>query len=66
MEIILGISLFSNIGLAIYLITRKRPLKKEPEMAQDARQLLHDLTKGAALVRIEALNPDDFYMRRTF
>jgi len=56
--IALIVSLFLN-GWLFYL---SRKIKKEP--TQDARELLHYLTKGGALVRLEILDPSGLLFYR--
>ncbi len=37
--------------------------KKSSAPTTDARQLLHDLTRGEAIVRITPINPEDIFIR---
>lgn len=38
-------------------------LKTEPQPTTDAKQILHDLTRGEALVRIRRVDPEDVVLR---
>jgi cell division protein FtsL len=38
-------------------------LKTEPQPTLEAKQILHDLTRGEALVRIRRVDPDDVLVR---
>lgn len=38
-------------------------LKTEPQPTIDAKQILHDLTRGEALVRIRRVDPEDVVIR---
>lgn len=60
MSAALVVSLIVN---AILFYTRLRA-RKQP-MAQDARQLLADLTKGGAIVRVEVIDPEGLMVYRS-
>lgn len=48
------------------LRTFAEALKKErSEMSYEARQLLHDLTDGAGMVKITRISPMDVFIRRS-
>lgn len=58
---LLVLSLAGNVGLAILLRkSRKKPVETRTITAE---ALLHDLTAGAALVRVERINPSDIFLR---
>ncbi len=51
----------ANIALAILL---KRSLKKPPKaMTMTAEDVLHDLTSGPAIVKIERIDRDGLFLR---
>jgi hypothetical protein len=60
MELFLGISVFINIALAILAFQLNKKQKTE---SYDVRMLLHDLTSGAGMVRIERISPVDVLIR---
>lgn len=61
LEFSLCFSLVANVVLAFFLTrASKRPKKVE---SYDCRQLLHDLTAGQALVKIERIAPADVFIR---
>lgn len=55
-------ALLLSLGCNGYLLLRKTKHPKNP-LAIDAQQLLHDLTRGSATLKIEVLNPGDFFLR---
>jgi len=68
MEIVLGVAsaiFILSLVLNIALIIRCKHLKKHPPAKQtyDATALMHDITAGAALVRIVRVNPGDVFVR---
>lgn len=55
---------------AVWLWFERKRLKATIEAIQkeptyDARELLHDLTEGAGLVKISRISPMDVFIRRT-
>lgn len=58
LSMLLILSLLSNL----YLLHRLR-LKPKKELDLDARQLLHDLSAGAALIRVIPLDPQGLFYR---
>lgn len=55
---LLGASLVLNVGLAYFLRQkRQRPL------TTDAKQLLHELTTGGAVVKVEVLDTSALFYR---
>lgn len=60
MELLLGISVSINVALVILSI---RLNKKQKTESYDVRMLLHDLTAGAGMVRIERISPVDVLIR---
>lgn len=60
---------FANLTAVYSLYKENQRLKAElenkqkPNLAIDAQKLLHDLTKGEAVVRIIPLNPEDLFLR---
>ena len=61
MDLLISLSIISNIALAILLYkAKKKPPKQED---YDVRMLLHDLTAGAALIRVERVSPADVLIR---
>jgi len=61
--LILIICLIFSLAMNIILVLRLRRLKTSPKQSVDARQLLHDLTKGRAIVKIEILDPAELFYR---
>ena len=58
---LLALSLAGNVLLGVLLRkSRKKPVEK---LTVTAEALLHDLTSGSAVVRIERLNPADLFLR---
>ena len=55
--------LIFSLAMNIILVLRLRRLKTSPKQSVDARQLLHDLTKGRAIVKIEILDPSELFYR---
>lgn len=63
LEFALAFSLVCNLVLAVLLIlSRRRPPKRFDATAQD---LLHELTHGGAIVRIEVLDKEALLLRRS-
>jgi hypothetical protein len=58
MILILTLLLLLSFALNIFLSHRLKIKKTSKELSPDARQLLHDLTRGAGLVRIIPLDPE--------
>lgn len=60
-EIFLGFSLVAN-AVMVFFLTRpaRKPKKSE---SYEVINLLHDLTAGAALVKIERVAPADVFIR---
>jgi hypothetical protein len=54
----LGLSLALNVYFAIN--QKKNPKK----LAVDAKQLLHDLTQGGAIVKVTVIDPDGLMIYR--
>lgn len=55
------VSLSGNVVLSVLLRkSRKKPVE---QLTVTAEQLLHDLTAGAALIRVERVNPADVFLR---
>lgn len=60
MELLLGLSIAINVALSITAYKLSKRTKVE---SYDARMLLHDLTAGAGMVRIERISPVDVLIR---
>lgn len=56
---ILGLCLFMSVCLNVYLFIKSKTSHKE--QSDDARRLIHDLTRGAALVRVIPIDPEGLY-----
>lgn len=64
LEFSLGFSILINVVLvcfAIYLLRKRKAVKKNA--SYDCTQLLHDLTAGRALVRVERVDQADVFLR---
>lgn len=59
LTLLLGVSLSANAVLGLYL---KRSKKKRP-LDITAEEILHDLTAGISLIRVERVNPGDVFLR---
>lgn len=57
----LAVALACSLAANAYLWWRTRTAESEP--SYDARQLLHDLTRGEAVIRIKRIDPDDILIR---
>lgn len=58
---VLIVSLTLSLSINVFqFLTRKKPTKTED---YDVRALLHDLTNGAGLIRVERIAPTDFFLR---
>lgn len=51
-----------SIGFNLFFFWQKRT--KKPEASLDAKQLLHDLFRGSAVVKIEVIDPTDLLIYR--
>ncbi len=67
---LLGLVGFSAVYTAIVVAALGRrhkaeieALKKTPPLSVSAQELLHDLLRGSALVRIERISPADVLLR---
>ena len=56
---ILGLCFIVSLSLNIYLFIKSKTSHKE--QSEDARRLIHDLTRGAALVRVIPIDPEGLY-----
>ncbi len=73
LAVLLAISLCANVWLGIRrqelkasvrgLSERIKAMGTEPTF--DCRQLLHDLSAGAGLIKVTRLDPTEIYVRRT-
>lgn len=52
-----------SLTINAYLTHQLRAVRKAAPRSQDARQLLHDLTAGAALVKIVPIDPSEVFLR---
>ena len=62
METLLAVGLTASFLGNLY---QHYKTKKSKPIAQDARQLLHDLTKGGAVVRVSVIDPEGLMFYRT-
>lgn len=63
LAIALGVSLFANFAFLVMIYRlRKSPPKRYDVTAQD---LLHELTHGGAVLRIDVLDKESLILRRT-
>ncbi|MES3012639.1 MAG: hypothetical protein V4750_02780 [Pseudomonadota bacterium] len=61
---LVGLLLVSLSGNAFLYILLSKSYKKPVETRTlTAEALLHDLTEGSALVRVERINPNDVFLR---
>ena len=60
--IILTALLVLSLTLNAYLFNQVKKFKAKPE-AYGVAQLLHDLTAGTSLVKIERVAPEDIFLR---
>jgi len=56
-----GIALVLSLCANVFLWLKIKAPNKEP--SYDARLLIHDLTRGDALVRVSRVNPEDVLLR---
>lgn len=65
MEVILAATAAVSLSCNVFLFLQYKKLKKSPPKQEtyDATALLHDLTAGRALVRIERIAPADVFLR---
>lgn len=56
---LLVVSLAANVALYFWA----RRLKKKPQESYEVRHLLHDLTAGVALVRVQRVDPAGVFLR---
>lgn len=56
---LLGLSVAANVGLGIYIASFKR----RAPLSKSAEELLHDMTRGQALIRVTRVDPDDVFLR---
>lgn len=68
--LILGVSLALNFWGCFYIERRGRQwlaeleaAKKAPTPTISAEELLHDLTRGSAIIRVERISPADVMLR---
>ena len=68
--LLLGLSLALNVAGALYLRRLERQhlaeleaAKKKPAPTVTAEEILHDLTAGASLIRVERINPENVFLR---
>lgn len=61
LETLLGFSIAANAFMT-FLLYKKKTRKTE---SYEVKQLLHDLTAGAGLVRVERVDPADVFIRNT-
>lgn len=59
LSLVAGLSL--AINAALYHLLKKS--KKQRPLSRSAEELMHDLTAGVALVRIERVDPGDVFLR---
>ncbi len=63
----LNIVLIAALGAAIWQLRRLKEdaekAKKEPALTLGAEQLLHDLTRGPAVVRVEVIDVKNLLLR---
>lgn len=67
MQMLVGLGALALLSVIVnfILIHKLRAVRAKPQMALDAKDLIHDLTKkGAALVRIQVLDPEGLFMTR--
>lgn len=60
----LSLALALSLGAVVYLLVSLKKAKKAPVPTSDARDLLHSLTAGGAVVRITVLDPEALMLRR--
>lgn len=58
---LLAISAGANVWLALLLRRKAKAPKPQPTLT--AEQLLHDLTAGQAIVRVEVVDPTNLFLR---
>lgn len=58
--LLLGVSLISNAALAWLLFHPKSKLKTQ---SYDVRELMRDLSRGGALIKMTRVNPEDVLLR---
>ena len=56
-------ALVCSLAANAYFWRWRKSLKSNPQYSLDARQILHDLTRGEALVRIARVDPEDVLLR---
>ena len=54
------VSITANAVLATLLLKKK---KQKKELTTDASAILHDLTRGPSLLKIEYINRDDIFLK---
>jgi len=59
---LLLLSAVGNGALATLLYRRKRQ-KREPTLSLSAEDLLHDLTRGPAVIRVEVIDAQNLFLR---
>ena len=63
MRLIAALALGLNIGLVRYIFMLKKQLKDSKKLSVDAAQLMHDLTRGSAVVKIIPIDPSELFYR---
>jgi hypothetical protein len=56
----LAIALIASLGINTFLLIKA---KKTPKPSYTAEMLMHDLTRGQAVIRIERVAPEDIFLR---
>jgi hypothetical protein len=62
--VIIGLNILAfSLILNVYLFFKLIAFRKKKVESYDARQLLHDLTKGTAVVSVTRLDPENLMVR---
>jgi hypothetical protein len=65
MTIVLAVILFISLCTNAYMAFKLKSSKKTPTPTYTAEELIHDLTNGPAVVKIERINPGNIFIRRS-
>ncbi len=60
LALILAVPLLASLAANAYQWRKSR--QKKPEYTVEAQQVLHELTRGEAVLRITVLNTEDFFL----